>query len=70
MDWRDRRSHEKHIEKVAEYLHAGISRDDAEMRVLADEKADLQTRYENKLRSFTSFYRKKTARSGYYGTSD
>lgn len=70
VDWRDRRSYEKHIEKVAEYLHSGLSRDDAEMRVLADEKADLQTRYENKLRSFTAFYRKKTAHSGYYALSD
>lgn len=70
VDWRDRRSHEKHIEKVSEYLHAGLSRDVAEMRVLADEKIDLQTRYENKLRSFTAFYRKKTAHSGYYVNSD
>lgn len=70
VDWRDKRSHEKHIEKVSEYLHAGLSRYAAEMRVLADEKADLQTRYENKLRSFTAFYRKKTAHSGYYGNSD
>lgn len=70
VDWRDRRSHEKHLEKLSEYLHAGLSRDDAEMRVLADAKVDLQTRYENKLRSFTAFYRKKTAHSGYYGNSD
>lgn len=70
VDWRDRRSHQKHIEKVAEYLHAGLSRDVAEMRVLADEKVDLQNRYENKLRSFTAFYRKKTAHSGYYANSD
>ena len=70
MDWRDRRSHEKHLEKVAEYIHSGFSRDDAEMRVLADEKVDLQTRYENKLRSFTAFYRKKTAHSGHYSYSD
>lgn len=70
VDWRDRRSHEKHLEKLSEYLLSGLSRDEAEMRVLADEKADLQTRYETKLRSFTAFYRKKTAHSGYYGNSD
>lgn len=70
VDWRDRRSYKKHIEKVAEYLHAGLSRVVAEMHVLADERANLQTRFENKLRSFTSFYRKKTAHSGYYGVSD
>ncbi len=70
VDWRDRRSHEKHLEKLSEYLLSGLSRDEAEMRVLADEKADLQTRYENKLRSFTAFYRKKTAHSGYYVNSD
>lgn len=70
VDWRDRRSHEKYLEKISEYLHAGLSRDVAEMRILADEKADLQTRCENKLRSFTAFYRKKTAHSGYYGNSD
>ena len=70
VDWRDRRSHEKYLERVSEYLHAGLSRDDAEMRVLADEKVDLQTRYQNKLRSFTAFYRKKTAHAGYYAMSD
>ncbi len=70
MDWRDRRSHDKHLEKLSQYLVLGLSRDVAEMRVLADEKVDLQTRYENKLRSFTSFYRKKTAHSGYYGNND
>ena len=70
VDWRDRRSHEKHLEKLSEYFASGLSRDEAEMRVLADEKSDLQTRYENKFRSFTAFYRKKTAHSGYYGNSD
>lgn len=70
VDWRDRRSHEKHLEKLSEYLLSGLSRYDAEMRVLADEKADLQSRYENKLRSFTAFYRKKTAHAGYYANSD
>ena len=70
MDWRDRRSYQKHIEKVSEYLHAGLPRDVAEMRVLADEKVDLQTRFDNKLRSFTAFYRKKTAHSGNYTFSD
>lgn len=70
VDWRDRRSHEKYLEKLSDYLFAGLSRDAAELRVLADEKADLQNRFENKLRSFTAFYRKKTAHRGYYGNND